>query len=127
VPAAVTTTAPAAVTTTAPVEIAAQGSGGNVLAALVSIFVPGLGQVLQGRLGDAVRIWLLLFAWTVALLIVMAITGAISPTIGAVFLLLGMVAGFGIYVLNIYDAATFDPRSSRKFLEFLSSKKPQTL
>ena len=28
---------------------AAQGSAGNVLAALASFFVPGLGQLLQGR------------------------------------------------------------------------------
>ncbi len=26
-----------------------QGSGGNVLAALASFFIPGLGQLLQGR------------------------------------------------------------------------------
>ena len=30
-----------------------QGSGGNVLAALVSFFIPGLGQLLQGRVGIA--------------------------------------------------------------------------
>ncbi|MEM7789263.1 MAG: hypothetical protein AAF594_16210, partial [Bacteroidota bacterium] len=30
-----------------------QGSGGNVLAALASFLFPGLGQLLQGRLGDA--------------------------------------------------------------------------
>jgi TM2 domain-containing membrane protein YozV len=29
------------------------GSGGNVLAALCSFFVPGLGQLLQGRLFTA--------------------------------------------------------------------------
>jgi len=34
--------------------MAGQGSGGNVLAALCSFFVPGLGQLLQGRLGIAV-------------------------------------------------------------------------
>lgn len=32
---------------------AAQGSAGNVLAALASFFVPGLGQLLQGRPGKA--------------------------------------------------------------------------
>ena len=30
--------------------IMAQGSTGNVIAALASVFVPGLGQLLQGRL-----------------------------------------------------------------------------
>ncbi|MCA9731609.1 MAG: hypothetical protein H6696_19020 [Deferribacteres bacterium] len=29
--------------------MAGQGSGGNVLAALASFFIPGLGQLLQGR------------------------------------------------------------------------------
>ena len=95
---------------------------GNVLAALVSFFVPGLGQVLQGRLRDAGRIWLLFLVWTIALFTDMGVTGAISPALGAVWLLLGMAAGFGIYVLNIYDAATFDPRRNRKFLGYLTRK-----
>ena len=30
--------------------MAGQGSGGNVIAALCSFFLPGLGQLLQGRL-----------------------------------------------------------------------------
>lgn len=30
-----------------------QGSTGNVIAALASFFVPGLGQLIQGRLGKA--------------------------------------------------------------------------
>ena len=30
--------------------MAGQGSSGNVLAALCSFFIPGLGQLLQGRL-----------------------------------------------------------------------------
>ncbi|MYC12274.1 MAG: hypothetical protein F4Y39_00965 [Gemmatimonadetes bacterium] len=30
--------------------MAGQGSGGNVLAALCSFFIPSLGQLLQGRL-----------------------------------------------------------------------------
>jgi TM2 domain-containing membrane protein YozV len=30
--------------------MAGPGSGGNVLAALCSFFIPGLGQLLQGRL-----------------------------------------------------------------------------
>ncbi|CAI3791476.1 hypothetical protein [Rheinheimera sp. MM224] len=38
-----------------------QGSGGNVLAALCSLFIPGLGQLLQGRLIAAI----LFFAITV--------------------------------------------------------------
>ncbi len=30
-----------------------QGSGGNVIAALCSFFIPGLGQLVQGRVGKA--------------------------------------------------------------------------
>ena len=34
-------------------DMAGQGSTGNVIAALASFFIPGLGQLLQGRLGMA--------------------------------------------------------------------------
>lgn len=51
-----------------------QGSGGNVLAALCSFFIPGLGQLLQGRLLMAVfqflfafALWFLLLGWLVHL------------------------------------------------------------
>jgi TM2 domain-containing membrane protein YozV len=33
--------------------MAKPGTGGKVLAALCSVFIPGLGQLLQGRLGMA--------------------------------------------------------------------------
>lgn len=33
---------------------AAQGSTGNVLAAICSLFAPGLGQLVQGRMGKAI-------------------------------------------------------------------------
>lgn len=36
-----------------------QGSAGNVIAALASFFVPGLGQLLQGRLFIAVFMFIL--------------------------------------------------------------------
>jgi len=52
--------------------MAGQGSGGNVLAALCSLFVPGLGQLLQGRLLMAILqfvlaavLWLYLLGWIV--------------------------------------------------------------
>jgi TM2 domain-containing membrane protein YozV len=35
-----------------------QGSAGNVIAALCSFFIPGLGQLVQGRLGSAL-LWFL--------------------------------------------------------------------
>jgi len=51
-----------------------QGSGGNVLAALCSFLIPGLGQLLQGRLGMAViqflaaaLLWLILMGWIIHL------------------------------------------------------------
>jgi TM2 domain-containing membrane protein YozV len=42
-------------------NMAGQGSGGNVLAALASFFIPGLGQLLQGRLGMAFVMFVLAF------------------------------------------------------------------
>ena len=51
-----------------------QGSGGNVLAALCSLIVPGLGQLLQGRLGMAIvqfvlafALWFVLLGWIIHL------------------------------------------------------------
>ena len=51
-----------------------QGSAGNVIAALCSFFIPGLGQLLQGRLIMAIvhfllaaLLWLILLGWIVHL------------------------------------------------------------
>ena len=51
-----------------------QGSGGNVLAALASFFIPGLGQLLQGRLVMAIihfclaaTLWIILMGWIIHL------------------------------------------------------------
>lgn len=51
-----------------------QGSGGNVIAALCSFFIPGLGQLIQGRLFSAVchfvfawLLWIILLGWVVHL------------------------------------------------------------
>jgi TM2 domain-containing membrane protein YozV len=41
------------------IEMSGQGSAGNVIAALASFFVPGLGQLLQGRLFIAVFMFIL--------------------------------------------------------------------
>jgi TM2 domain-containing membrane protein YozV len=53
-------------------EMVGRGSGGNVLAALCSFFIPGLGQLLQGRLLAAVVqfvlaaiLWHFLLGWIV--------------------------------------------------------------
>jgi TM2 domain-containing membrane protein YozV len=54
--------------------MAGQGSGGNVIAALASFFIPGLGQLLQGRLLMAVfmfvfaaALWIILLGWIIHL------------------------------------------------------------
>jgi TM2 domain-containing membrane protein YozV len=46
------------------------GSTGNVIAALVSLFIPGLGQLIQGRLLAALFVflaagglWIITFGW----------------------------------------------------------------
>lgn len=61
-----------------------QGSTGNVIAALASFFIPGLGQLLQGRLLKA----------------------------GIQFVLAGALwiiwMGWIIHLWSIYDAATFN-------------------
>lgn len=51
-----------------------QGSAGNVIAALASFFIPGLGQLLQGRLFLAIVqfvmaavLWLILLGWVIHL------------------------------------------------------------
>lgn len=51
-----------------------QGSAGNVIAALASFFIPGLGQLLQGRpfyaiffFVASVILWFFFMGWLVAL------------------------------------------------------------
>lgn len=51
-----------------------QGSTGNVIAALASFFIPGLGQLLQGRLFMAIvqfvlagALWIILMGWIIHL------------------------------------------------------------
>ncbi|NQZ83371.1 MAG: hypothetical protein HRT52_20400 [Colwellia sp.] len=42
-----------------------QGSGGNVLAAICSFFIPGLGQLVQGRILAAIFFFIgLAVSWT---------------------------------------------------------------
>lgn len=54
--------------------MAGQGSTGNVIAALCSFFVPGLGQLIQGRIGMAAlqfvlaaALWFVLLGWAIHL------------------------------------------------------------
>lgn len=51
-----------------------QGSTGNVIAALCSFFIPGLGQLLQGRLFMAILhfvlagvLWVFFLGWIISL------------------------------------------------------------
>lgn len=64
-----------------------QGSAGNVIAALCSFFIPGLGQLLQGRLVRAAIQFVLAAALWVVLL------------------------GWLIHLWSIIDAATWKPRT----------------
>ncbi len=64
-----------------------QGSTGNVIAALASFFIPGLGQLLQGRLIMAGIMFVLAAALWVILL------------------------GWIIHIWSILDAALWKPRS----------------
>ena len=54
--------------------MAGQGSAGNVIAAICSLFVPGLGQLVQGRLIMAIVqfvlagvLWFFLLGWVIHL------------------------------------------------------------
>lgn len=67
-----------------------QGSGGNVLAALCNVFIPGLGQLLQGRIVPAILFF-----------IGMAISWAL------VWLLVGWLLVPVIYLWSIIDAAKY--------------------
>ncbi len=54
--------------------MAGQGSAGNVIAALASFFIPGLGQLVQGRPLIAIvmfvlagLLWIILMGWIIHL------------------------------------------------------------
>jgi TM2 domain-containing membrane protein YozV len=58
--------------------MAGQGSGGNVIAALCNVFIPGLGQLVQGRILAAILFFVVCAAgyalfWLVIPLIIAAI------------------------------------------------------
>jgi TM2 domain-containing membrane protein YozV len=63
-----------------------QGSTGNVLAAICSFFIPGLGQLVQGRLLMAIVMFVLAIALWIVLL------------------------GWLIHLWSILDAALYKPR-----------------
>ncbi|MDF2177830.1 hypothetical protein P2G88_06165 [Aliiglaciecola sp. CAU 1673] len=70
-----------------------QGSGGNVLAAICSFFIPGLGQLVQGRI-------------LAALLFFILVSGcyALAATVILIFM---WVPGAILHLWSIVDAAKF--------------------
>ena len=69
--------------------MAGQGSTGNVIAALCSFFIPGLGQLIQGRLLMAIIMFVLA---------------------GVVWILTVGLFGWVIHLWSIIDAALFKPK-----------------
>lgn len=68
-----------------------RGSAGNVIAALASFFIPGLGQLIQGRFIVA----LFMFVMT--------------------FLMWLILLGWVIHLWSIIDAAVYDPPLPRRY------------
>ncbi len=72
-----------------------QGSAGNVIAALCSFFVPGLGQLIQGRLLSAI-------GWFLVACIAFAITWVITLS----------TLPFGWFIVSVFaciNAAMYRP------------------
>ncbi len=67
-----------------------RGSAGNVIAGLASFFVPGLGQLLQGRL--LLAAFMFVMTWIMWLLLL----------------------GWVIHLWSIIDAALFEPPACRR-------------
>ena len=67
--------------------MAGQGSAGNVISALASFFIPGLGQLLQGR-------------------VLMAVVQFVLAGVLWIFLL-----GWAVHLWSVIDAALWKPRS----------------
>lgn len=78
---------------------AGPGSAGNIIAALCSLFIPGLGQLVQGRLLTAI-VWFL--AASIAFVVTWLLTLSLLP--------------FGWFLVSVFaciDAAMYRPRSWR--------------
>ncbi|MBO9717268.1 MAG: hypothetical protein J7507_10795 [Pseudoxanthomonas sp.] len=75
-----------------------QGSTGNVIAALCSFFVPGLGQLLQGRLFSAIL-------WFLAACVAYAVTWLLTLSLLPFGWLL-------VSVLACINAAVYKPRAA---------------
>jgi TM2 domain-containing membrane protein YozV len=70
--------------------MAVQGSGGNVLAATCSFFIPGLGQLVQGRILPAILFFV-----------------AMAISWGLVLILVGYILVPIVYLWCIIDAARY--------------------
>ncbi len=67
-----------------------QGSGGNVLAAICSFFIPGLGQLVQGRIMSAILFFVgMIISWAL------------------VYILIGWLMVPVVYIWCIIDAAKY--------------------
>lgn len=75
---------------------AGQGSTGNIIAAICSFFIPGLGQLVQGRILSAI-------AWFVLACVAFAITWLIT-------LSLLPFGWFVVSILSCIHAAVYRPR-----------------
>ncbi len=71
-----------------------QGSGGNVIAALASFFIPGLGQLAQGRLVAAVLFF---------------ISCSVLYALSAIFII-PIIIALPVHIWCIVNAALFSPR-----------------
>jgi len=69
--------------------------------ALISFFIPGLGQVIKGHIAKAFVFWLLLFG--AVKLIIYAISGEAGEN-SQPLAILGLIALPVVFVWNVYDA-----------------------
>lgn len=67
-------------------RMSGQGSTGNVIAAICSFFIPGLGQLVQGRLFAAIvyfifafALWIILLGWIVHLISILDAAMYVPP------------------------------------------------
>jgi len=73
---------------------AGQGSAGNVIAAIVNVPIPGLGQLVQGRVLPAI----LFFVFA-------------AGSYGLWFLILPLIVAVPVHLWAIIDAALWKPKS----------------
>lgn len=73
--------------------MAGQGSGGNVIAAICNIFIPGLGQLVQGRILAALLFFVLI-----------SVCYAMAATVILIFM---WIPGALLHLWAIIDAAKF--------------------